>query len=267
MMKRESLPSLGPKGARLLRLLVGEIARGRIRKGEPETFVTYAEALRGLGIDDIYRAGQQLNREGLAQLNVWTMSDDALPKVAALIVNQDSHRPSAPFFESHDRAPDDFEWWMEEASRAIDFDWDPYLAHSHDRATGTVTARVREDEEPDRYGVPDYRRIITVEPGKRGGRPCIRGMRITVGDILGWLAAGMTAQEIIEEFPDLTAQDIRASLAYAAEREKQSEETGKKLSRLSSYAEKWGGKFTLPESAPDDPRMDYLLEKYRRHRK
>ena len=63
----------------------------------------------------------------------------------------------------------------------------------------------------------NYREIITIESGKRGGRPCIRGMRISVYDVLGWLAAGMTNEQIIEEFPELTLEDIRASLAYAAD--------------------------------------------------
>lgn len=61
-----------------------------------------------------------------------------------------------------------------------------------------------------------YEGIITQEPGKRGGRPCIRGMRIAVADILGWLAFGMTHQEIVADFPELTEEDIRAALAYAA---------------------------------------------------
>ena len=65
----------------------------------------------------------------------------------------------------------------------------------------------------------DYRSLITIEPGKRGGRPCIRGMRISVYDILGWLAAGMTNDEILDEYPELTVEDIRAALAYAADRE------------------------------------------------
>jgi uncharacterized protein (DUF433 family) len=64
-----------------------------------------------------------------------------------------------------------------------------------------------------------YRDIITIEPGKRGGRPCIRGMRISVYDIYGWLAVGMSNAEIIEEFPELTEADIRAALAYAADRD------------------------------------------------
>ena len=65
----------------------------------------------------------------------------------------------------------------------------------------------------------DYRKIITIEPDKRGGRPCIREMRITVYDILGWLASGMSIDEIIREYPELTVDDIRAALAFAADRE------------------------------------------------
>lgn len=65
----------------------------------------------------------------------------------------------------------------------------------------------------------DYRQIITIEPGKRGGKPCIRGLRITVYDVLSYLASGMTEEEILRDFPYLTRDDIRACLAYAAERE------------------------------------------------
>jgi len=66
----------------------------------------------------------------------------------------------------------------------------------------------------------NYQSLITIEPGKRGGRPCIRRMRITVADVLGWLAAGMTHEEILSDFPELTEEDIRACLAYAADRER-----------------------------------------------
>ncbi|MEX2127753.1 MAG: DUF433 domain-containing protein [Xanthobacteraceae bacterium] len=66
----------------------------------------------------------------------------------------------------------------------------------------------------------NYQQIITIEPGKRGGRPCIRGMRIVVSDVLGWLAAGMSHAEILAEYPELTEEDIRACLAYAADRER-----------------------------------------------
>jgi uncharacterized protein (DUF433 family) len=65
----------------------------------------------------------------------------------------------------------------------------------------------------------DYRKIITVEPGKRGGQACIRNMRITVSDVLAWLASGMTIQEILEDFEELTHEDIIAVLSYAADRE------------------------------------------------
>jgi uncharacterized protein (DUF433 family) len=68
----------------------------------------------------------------------------------------------------------------------------------------------------------DYRKIITIVPGKRGGRPCVRGLRITVGDVLGWVAAGMSTSEIVDDYPDLTEDDIRACLAYAADRERRS---------------------------------------------
>lgn len=66
----------------------------------------------------------------------------------------------------------------------------------------------------------DYRKIITIEPGKRSGKPCIRGMRITVTDVLEYLAGGMTHEELLDEFPDLTEEDIRACLAFAADRER-----------------------------------------------
>ena len=66
------------------------------------------------------------------------------------------------------------------------------------------------------------RHIITIEPDKRGGKPCIRRMRITVDDVLGWLAAGMSISEIVEDFPELTEIDIRACLEFAADREHRS---------------------------------------------
>ncbi|TGL59400.1 DUF433 domain-containing protein [Leptospira ognonensis] len=66
----------------------------------------------------------------------------------------------------------------------------------------------------------DYKKIITIEPGKRFGKPCIRGLRITVYDILDFLASGMTIEEILEEFPKLTREDITACFAYLADRER-----------------------------------------------
>ena len=66
----------------------------------------------------------------------------------------------------------------------------------------------------------DYRKIITIEPGKRFGQPCIRGLRITVQDILEYLASGMSIEEILDEFPDLTRMDIAAVFAFAADMER-----------------------------------------------
>jgi uncharacterized protein (DUF433 family) len=66
----------------------------------------------------------------------------------------------------------------------------------------------------------NYQDIITIEPGKRGGKPCIRGMRITVYDVLEYMGSGMSQEEVLKEFPYLTEEDIRACLAYAADREK-----------------------------------------------
>jgi uncharacterized protein (DUF433 family) len=66
----------------------------------------------------------------------------------------------------------------------------------------------------------DYSKIITIEPGKRSGKPCIRGQRITVQDILEYLAGGMSEDEILRDFSELTRDDIRACLAFAADRER-----------------------------------------------
>ena len=65
-----------------------------------------------------------------------------------------------------------------------------------------------------------YERLITIDPGQRGGKPCIRGMRITVYDVLEYLASDMSEEQILKDFPDLTREDIRACLAFAADRER-----------------------------------------------
>lgn len=69
----------------------------------------------------------------------------------------------------------------------------------------------------------DYSQIITIEPGKRSGKACIRNLRITVYDVLDYLSAGMTHEQILADFPDLTETDIRACLAYAADSERRFE--------------------------------------------
>ena len=66
----------------------------------------------------------------------------------------------------------------------------------------------------------NYRGVITIEAGKRGGEPCIRGLRMTVSDVLDYLASGMSEDEILQDFPDLTRDDIRACLPFTADRER-----------------------------------------------
>ena len=66
----------------------------------------------------------------------------------------------------------------------------------------------------------NYSQLITIESGKRGGQPCIRGLRMTVRDVLEYLAGGMSVEDILADFPDLTDEDIRACLAFAADRER-----------------------------------------------
>ena len=68
--------------------------------------------------------------------------------------------------------------------------------------------------------IMDYRDYITIEPNKRGGKPCVRGLRITVYEVLEYLASEMTENEILEDFPDLTHEDLKACIAYAADRER-----------------------------------------------
>lgn len=67
----------------------------------------------------------------------------------------------------------------------------------------------------------NYHAIIKITPGKRGGKPCVRNTRIAVYDVLGWLASGMTKEEILQDYPELTTEDIQACLQYAADREHQ----------------------------------------------
>ena len=212
-------PALGVKGKKLLALLVSEIERGRFVPDEPKTFISYGEVLDKLGIPRKGRAGQQLQREGLTELNEWTKSDANLPKIAGLIIGKQSSRPGPGFAPSHGHAEADWKtWWLAETARAIGFkNWDRYVGRAGFNYPVSQPAEnlVREDAAV----LTDYRQIITLEPGKRGGRPCIRGLRITVGDVLGWLAAGMSHQEIRSDFPEVTESDIRACLAFAADKE------------------------------------------------
>lgn len=257
-MNPETVSPLEPKGARLLAFLVGQVASGRIRKGEPKTFIAYSEALQGMGVPEHGRAGQQLQREGLNDLNEWTKVNPDLPKIAGLIVDKKTRRPSAGFAKSHGRAGSDWEgWWLKETAKAVDFDWSPFLPSRTPAAE--PGSRVREGEEGE---IPAYRDIIVLDPPPAH----IRQSRITVGDVLRWLAGGQSESEILRQHRELRSADIRASLAYAADREQASEGTAQKLSRLASFTSKWTGKFKLPEPDPADARLTYLLERYERNR-
>ncbi len=96
-----------------------------------------------------------------------------------------------------------------------------------EEALAEFDAGLTEELDPDRTRHPDqvdgpmnYREIITIEPGKRSGKPCIRGLRMTVTDVLEYLASGMTVAEVLVDFPDLTEEDFRACLAFAVDRER-----------------------------------------------
>lgn len=108
------------------------------------------------------------------------------------------------------------------STQLFDFSAQSHLAEcgsNVDPATeddGRTLRRSRRDTYRSRV---DWRSRITTEPGKRGGQPCIRGLRITVGDVLKYLASGMSEDEILHDFPDLERNDIRAALAFAAQQQ------------------------------------------------
>ena len=86
----------------------------------------------------------------------------------------------------------------------------------------TVRFRALDQDHLETYPshIMDYRKYITIDPNKRGGKPCVRGLRITVYEVLEYIASDMTEKEILDDFPDLTRDDIRAALAFAAARER-----------------------------------------------
>ena len=100
-MNRRNVSPLGAKGARLLAYLVSQINSGRIKKGEAKTFISYSDALRGMGISARGRAGQQLQREGLNELNEWTKENRELPKITGLIVDKKKRLPPVWVLRNH----------------------------------------------------------------------------------------------------------------------------------------------------------------------
>jgi len=246
-----------PKAQPLLRVIVEAIGRGRIREGEPRTFLSYSEALDLMGVPRRGPAGHHLQRSGLNALNEWTLQHQDLPKLAALIVNKKTRRPSSGFAESHGHADDPHweQWWLSQANRAITYDWKPFLApvQRYRRETPKHDGlRVREDEDAE---TPEYQNIIVISPPPAR----IRESRVTVSQVLSWLADGQSENEILRRHRELRSADIRASLAYAADREKRAVK--------SSFTARWTGKFTLPAPDPSDDRLSYLLERYERNRR
>lgn len=261
-MNRIELPP--PDARRLLGIIAGAISSGRIREGDPRTFLSYSELLERLHEKSSHiRPGPRLRKRGLDALNDWTIRHPEVPKLTALIVAKQTRLPGKGFPESHGFQADDPhwpEWWLDQANRAIRYDWTPFLGATviwHEQEPSPGGLHVREEVEPSQV---DYRGIIEVDPPPAH----IRQSRITVGDILRWLAAGTPESEILRRHPELRGTDIRASLAYAAEREDQSTAASKKLSSLSNFTTRWTGKFKLPEADPSDPRLTYLLNRYER---
>lgn len=250
-----------PKAQPLLRLVIRAIESGQFHEGDPSTFLSYSEALKRLGQRAPWRlAVLRLWNNGLGALVEWTAKHHELPKIAALIVDKKTLLPGKKFRSSHGGSENDLmwtnwpQWALEEANRAIKFDWTPFLApivKDEGQSAEPSEARVREGDEGD---TPTYQGIIVSDPPPAH----IRRSRITVGDVLGWLAAGQTESEILRRHAELQREDIRASLAYAADREKRSFKP--------SFAERWVGKFSLPAPDPEDARLTYLLERYERNR-
>lgn len=244
---------------RLLSIISAAIDLGELQKEKPETFLTYSTALRRLGFANWGHAGGALGKAGLSELSGWTEHYVDLPKVDSLIVSKKSYLPGSGFLKAHgftDWNDDSRSWWLAESSKSIDFDWKPFLTDklslhpTSARHGGKGLVREDEIEEPALHG-----NIVTAPPGPAR----IRNTRITVADILQWLAMGKSEDQILGANSALDLTDIRASFAYAAERERKA---GKP-----TFTERWAGKFQLREPDSEDAKLTYLLERYERNRK
>jgi hypothetical protein len=121
---------LPAKGKDLLRVLVAEIKSGRIDPKDRKTFISYLEALAALGQRDPKQfSGRRLQREGLNELNEWTLKSENIPHICGLIVNKSTWVPSEGYPESHGfPAGTNWEkWWMQQAADSVAFDWSPYI--------------------------------------------------------------------------------------------------------------------------------------------
>ena len=122
--------TLPAKGRALLAVIVAEIRSGRIKKNDRKSFLPYSEALAALGHPNPKElSGRRLQSEGLTDLNEWTKLSPDLPKVCGLIVNMSSWAPTETYAESHGfpTGGNWEKWWFEETTKAIDYDWSPYV--------------------------------------------------------------------------------------------------------------------------------------------
>ncbi|CAN5197585.1 hypothetical protein BH20VER2_BH20VER2_12010 [soil metagenome] len=239
-----------------------------IEKRRVNSFVSYSEALDRLGISYRGRAGQKLRKEGLDDLNEWTKAHSEIPKITGLIIDKRKKKPGAGFIKSYGRTGKNWmEWWLREADKAIDFDWSQFLNERSESKVPEMPEFLQRIRETDEATYPKQVHRVTFDPGVMGGRPCIRGMRVTVGIILGLLASGHSREKVLKLYPYLEAEDIDAALSYGAKRADEPRRAAPLESgRLSRLAERWAGKFKLPKPDHSDPRLTYLLDRYERNR-
>ena len=210
------------KGLRLLRVIVAEIKSGRIKRRKPETFLSYSEALKKLGVSYRGRAGQRLRREGLDELNEWTKAHAKLPKITGLIIDKRKKKPGAGFIKSYARPDKDWQgWWLAETDKAIDFDWSSFLRQPPTLSVPEMPEFLQRIQEKQKSSSDQIKRV-TFNPEVMGGRPCIRGLRVTVGTIVGLLASHSRAK-VLELYPYLEGEDIDAALRFAAWRAEERE--------------------------------------------
>jgi uncharacterized protein (DUF433 family) len=208
-----------PKAQRLLEVIVEQIKSGRIRENQPESFLAFSEALELLGdATPSVMSGSRLTSLGLGDLHTWTEDHEGLPKITGLIVYKESRRPHEDFpkWHGHENDPEWEKWWLKEANRAIKYDWSRFLD-----APKLEETRVREEPHIGKQAALNQR--ITFDPAVMGGRPCIRGMRVTVGTIVGLLASGHSRSKVLELYPYLEPEDIDAALSFAAWRAEERE--------------------------------------------
>lgn len=195
-----------------------------IEKRRVNSFVSYSEALDRLGISYRGRAGQKLRKEGLDELNEWTKAHSEIPKITGLIIDKRKKKPGAGFIKSYGRTGKDWmQWWLREADKAIDFDWSQFLNERSELKIPEMPEFLQRIRETHKSTYPKQIERVTFDPAVMGGRPCIRGLRVTVGTIVGLLAAGHSRTKVLGLYPYLEREDIDAALRFAAWRTEERE--------------------------------------------